>query len=84
LGPFAESQGTYSPAQRGIAVYDHGDMNDMETSLRAENAELRRLLEKHQWAGCDSFSSACGIRLADFLPGLESAPVLADSLHGLH
>lgn len=26
-------------------------MSDAETSLRAENAELRRLLEKHQWAG---------------------------------
>jgi len=28
-----------------------GNMNDTETSLRAENAELRRLLDKHQWAG---------------------------------
>jgi hypothetical protein len=26
-------------------------MNDTEASLRRENAELRRLLEKHQWSG---------------------------------
>jgi hypothetical protein len=32
-------------------------MSDSEDSLRAENAELRRLLEKHQWAGLTPFKS---------------------------
>jgi hypothetical protein len=39
------------------AIYD-GAMNDTETSLRAENAELRRLLDKHQWAGLTPVKSA--------------------------
>jgi hypothetical protein len=34
-----------------MAIGNHDCMGDAETSLRAENAELRRLLEKHQWAG---------------------------------
>lgn len=34
-----------------MAIRNHDCMGDAETSLRAENAELRRLLEKHQWAG---------------------------------
>jgi len=35
-------------------------MGDTETSLQAENAELRRLLEKHQWAGlAPAKSSGC-------------------------
>jgi hypothetical protein len=41
-----------------LPIYDHGDMNETETSLRAENAELRRLLEKHQWAGLTPVKSA--------------------------
>lgn len=32
-------------------------MSDTEVSLRSENAELRRLLEKHQWAGLTPFKS---------------------------
>ena len=32
-------------------------MGDTEASLRAENAELRRLLEKHQWSGITPFKS---------------------------
>ena len=37
-----------------MAISNHDRMDDAETSLRAENAELRRLLEKHQWAGLHS------------------------------
>jgi hypothetical protein len=33
-------------------------MNDLEASLRAENAELRRLLDKHQWSGLTPFKSS--------------------------
>jgi len=33
-------------------------MDQTEASLRAENAELRRLLEKHQWSGLTPFKSA--------------------------
>jgi hypothetical protein len=33
-------------------------MDHTEASLRAENAELRRLLEKHQWSGLTPFKSA--------------------------
>src|ERR1700733_7116633 len=33
------------------AIHNHDRMDDTEASLQAENAELRRLLEKHQWAG---------------------------------
>ena len=40
-----------------LPIYDDV-MNDTETSLRAENAELRRLLDKHQWAGLTPFKSA--------------------------
>ena len=32
-------------------------MNDTLAALEAENAELRRLLEKHQWAGLTPFKS---------------------------
>jgi hypothetical protein len=32
-------------------------MSDTEASLRAKNAELRRLLEKHQWAGLTPIKS---------------------------
>ena len=41
-----------------VAIHDHGVMSDTETSMRAENAELRRLLEKHQWAGLTPFKSS--------------------------
>ena len=41
-----------------MAIRNHDRMGDAETSLRAENAELRRLLEKHQWAGLTPFKSA--------------------------
>src|SRR6266851_2416209 len=34
-----------------------GIMSGTEALLRAENAELRRLLEKHQWAGLTPFKS---------------------------
>lgn len=40
------------------AIGDHDRMGDTETSLRAENAELRRLLEKHQWAGLTPVKSS--------------------------
>ena len=33
-------------------------MSGAEESLRAENAELRRLLEKHQWAGLTPYNSS--------------------------
>ncbi len=33
-------------------------MAETEASLRAENAELRRLLEKHQWSGLTPYKSA--------------------------
>ena len=36
----------------------HGRMNDTEVSVRAENEELRRLLEKHQWTGLTPFKSS--------------------------
>jgi hypothetical protein len=32
-------------------------MGDTEATLRAENAELRRLLRKHEWAGLTPFDS---------------------------
>ena len=32
-------------------------MSDTEAFLRAENLKLRRLLEKHQWAGLTPFKS---------------------------
>jgi len=32
-------------------------MSEQEASLIAENAELRRLLDKHQWAGLTPFKS---------------------------
>jgi hypothetical protein len=32
-------------------------MTDTEAALRAANAELRRLLEKHQWAGLTPYKS---------------------------
>jgi hypothetical protein len=50
-----------SPAARLSSIsatQDHDRMRDTETSLRAENAELRRLLEKHQWAGLTPFKSS--------------------------
>jgi hypothetical protein len=40
-----------------FAIHDHGRMDDAEASLRADNAELRRLLQKHQWAGLTPFKS---------------------------
>jgi hypothetical protein len=40
-----------------LAIHDHGRMDDKEASVRAENAELRRLLQKHQWAGLTPFKS---------------------------
>jgi hypothetical protein len=40
-----------------FAIHDYGRMDDPVTALRAENAELRRLLEKHQWAGLTPFKS---------------------------
>jgi hypothetical protein len=40
------------------AIRNHDRMGDTETSLRAENAELRRLLEKHQWAGLTPVKSS--------------------------
>ena len=40
------------------AIRNHYRMGDAETSLRAENAELRRLLEKHQWAGLTPVKSS--------------------------
>jgi hypothetical protein len=39
-------------------IRNHDRMGDAETSLRAENAELRRLLEKHQWAGLTPVKSS--------------------------
>ena len=72
----------------GIAVYHHGDMNDMETSLQAENAELRRLLEKHQWAGltpvksngcCPECSGAAPPHGHGHRPGCAIAAILAVS-----
>jgi hypothetical protein len=32
-------------------------MGETQASLRAENAELRRLLEKHQWSGLTPYKS---------------------------
>ena len=50
LAPTFESPDT--PGVSSVmAIRNHDCMGDAETSLRAENAELRRLLEKHQWAG---------------------------------
>jgi hypothetical protein len=40
-----------------FATHHHGHMGDTEASLRAENLELRRLLEKHQWAGLVPFKA---------------------------
>ncbi len=33
-------------------------MSDSEARLRAENAELRRLLDRHQWAGLTPYKSS--------------------------
>jgi hypothetical protein len=72
-----------------IAVFDHGAMNDTETSLRAENAELRRLLEKHQWAGltpikssgcCPECSGASPPHGHGHGPGCAIAAILAVSM----
>src|SRR5262245_14761986 len=54
------SRGCRAPAvlPGGAAVDDHGGVSDAETFLRAENAELRRLLDKHQWAGLTPVKSA--------------------------
>jgi len=46
-----ESPDTPGGVSSVMAIRNHDCMGDAETSLRAENAELRRLLEKHQWAG---------------------------------
>ena len=65
-------------------------MNDTEAYLRAENAELRRLLDKHQWAGLTPFkSSGCCPECCGASPPLgkghrpgcaiETALVLADA-----
>jgi hypothetical protein len=68
-----------------IAIDDHGGMNDTETFLQAENAELRRLLEKHQWAGLTPFkSSGCcpecsGAPRRGHRPGCAIAAILAVS-----
>jgi len=72
----------------GFAVYDHGGVNDMETFLRAENTELRRLLEKHQWAGltpvkssgcCPECSGASPPHGRGHRPGCAIAAILAVS-----
>ena len=71
-----------------ITIHDHGDMNDTETSLQAENAELRRLLEKHQWAGltplkssgcCPECSGASPPHGRGHRPGCAIAAILAVS-----
>jgi hypothetical protein len=46
-------------------------MSGAEESLRAENAELRRLLDKHQWAGLTPYkSSGCCPECAGSAPPL--------------
>ena len=42
-------------------------MSVIEVSLRSENAELRRLLEKHQWAGLTPFKSTGAVPSAQVL-----------------
>jgi hypothetical protein len=68
-----------------LAIY-HDDMSDTETSLRAENAELRRLLDKHQWAGltpvkssgcCPECSGASTPQGRGHRPGCAIAAILA-------
>jgi hypothetical protein len=69
-----------------MAIRNHDCMGDAETSLRAENAELRRLLEKHQWAGLIPVKSSgccpecCGPsppRGSGHRPGYAIAVILA-------
>jgi hypothetical protein len=52
------SRDTPGGLSRVRAIGNHDRMGDTETSLRAENAELRRLLEKHQWAGLTPVKSS--------------------------
>jgi hypothetical protein len=63
-------------------------MTDTEASLHAENAELRRLLEKHQWAGltpiksvgvCPECVGACPPRGQGHRPGCALAAALANA-----
>jgi hypothetical protein len=73
------------PSYPGVLPIYDDVMNDTETSLRAENAELRRLLEKHQWAGltpvksagcCPECCGTCPPRGRGHRPGCAIAAIL--------
>jgi hypothetical protein len=56
-----------------------------ETELRAQNAELRRLLEKHQWSGVTPYKSygacpECGGSEAPFAQGHRAGCAIAAAL----
>jgi hypothetical protein len=58
-------------------------MDHTEASLRAENAELRRLLEKHQWSGLTPFkSTGCCPECAGAAPP-HCASVAALAMHDI-